>query len=196
MMAAPRVRIVHPLFDRLRELDKEVARKFPDALFPGLDSVGLRFDRNLDESRYSNSTPLNCRTFADTGGDGVHFSFLLMGNTIRESCPVVITVPCMVSSFVVGESLFDFLCLGAHRGYFALEQLAYEMELTLEVFTDPDWQPTKPWHDSVGLVLNEEKQRLLAFLRSELGLRPWSNVARFTELQERYAGSLELPSEE
>jgi hypothetical protein len=194
-MATPRVQIAHPLFDRLQDLDKEVARRFLDALFPGLWTVGLRLDRRLDESRYSTSTPLNCRTFANTGGDGVHFSFLVQEDTVHESSPVVVTVPCAAASLVAGEDLFDFLCLGAHRGYFALEQLAYETELTLEVFTDPNWQPTKPWHDSVGFVPNEEKRHLLAFLTRELGLRPWSSAARFAELQERFGGFLELPSE-
>src|SRR5262245_34005982 len=112
-MASPRVRMVHPLFERLRHLDQEVARQFSDPLFSGLWTVGLRFDRRLDESRYSSSTPLNCRTFANTGGDGVHFSFVVQEGMVRESSPVVVTVPCAGVSLVVGENLFDFLCLGA-----------------------------------------------------------------------------------
>ncbi len=96
---------------------------------------------------------------------------------------------------MVGKSLYDFLCLGSRRGYFALEQLAYDPELTLEAFTNPDWQPTKPWHHSAGLVPRPEDKRLLAFLKTELGLKPWSNGARFAELQERFAGFLQLPTD-
>jgi hypothetical protein len=190
------VRIDHPLFERLRQLDKEAEHRFPGRFDPGLGSLGLILDKRLDQSRYSFSTPLNCQTFAHTGGEGVHFSFLVQEGMISESSPIVVTVPAMGGrSFVVGENLFDFLCLGAHRGFFALEQLAYYPELTLEVFTNPKWQPTASWHGSVGFVPGEERKRLLAFLKTELGLRSWPNAGRFEVLQERYAGCLELPAE-
>jgi hypothetical protein len=196
-MAGHHVRVNHPLFERLRQLDKEAARRFPGRFDPGLGSLGLILDQKLDQSRYSFCTPLNCQTFAHTGGEGVHFSFRLQDGMVRESSPAVVTIPAMGGqNFVVGENLFDFLCLGVHRGFFALEQLAYYPELTLEVFTNPDWQSTESWHGSVGFVPGEEDRRLLAFLTSELGLRPWPNAARFALLQERYCGSLELPTEE
>ena len=193
-MAKQRVRVDHPLLRRLRRLKKEAARRFPDELFPGFERLGLRFDRKLDQSRYSDYTPLNCRTFADTGGDGVHFSLLVLDNLICNSSPVVLTVPPAGVSLVVGEDLFDFLCLGAHRGYFALEQLAYERELTLEAFTNPEWEPSASWHVSVGLVPGEAEKRLLEYLRNELGLQPWPNAERFEALQERYVGSIEFPT--
>jgi hypothetical protein len=198
-MASRSEHVDHPLLGRLRQLDKEAARRFPRPRHfdPGLGSLGLILDRQLDQSRYSYSTPLNCRTFAHTGGEGVHFSFLVEDGLVREGSPVVVTIPAVGGqNFAVGENLFDFLCLGVHRGYFALEQLAYHLELTLEVFTNPDWQPTESWHGSVGFVTGRESKRVLAFLTSELGLRPWPSPDRFTALQERYIGSLELPAQE
>jgi hypothetical protein len=78
----------------------------------------------------------------------------------------------------------------------SVEQLAYNLELTLEVFTNPKWQPTKPWHGSVGYIPSEENQRLLQLLRQEFELYPWSIAERFHDLQERFTGLLEHPSEE
>lgn len=67
-MPMPRVRIRHPLLDRLRELDEEAARRFPDRFDLGLGRLGLILDKQLDRSRYDGCTPRNCRTFANTGG--------------------------------------------------------------------------------------------------------------------------------
>jgi len=194
-MARQRVRINHPLFERLRQLDQEVARQFPDAMFPGVWTVGLRLDEKPDASRYTHHTPLNCRTFASTGGDGVHFSFLVRDGLVREESPVVLTVPCAAANLVVGENLFDFLSLGSRRGYFGLEQLAYAPKVAEEVYTNPDWQPSDRWHKSVGFVTDEAERGVLELLTSEFGLRPWPSPTRFAILQERYAESLELPAE-
>jgi len=196
-MGEQRVRVDHPLFERLRQLDLEAARRFPGRFDQGFGSLGLILDKKIDQSRYSFCTPVNCRTFARTGGEGVHFSFLVQDDLIRDSSPIVVTIPAMGGqSFVVGDNLFDFLCLGVHRGFFALEQLAYHQELTLAVFTRLEWEPTESWHRAVGFLPSKEDSRLLAFLKSELGLRPWSDAARFQGLQERRAGSLVLPGEQ
>jgi hypothetical protein len=189
-MAKTKVRVEHPLLDRLHRLNREAARRFPDPIY-GLWHLGLRLN-DLDKHRYPNWTPLNCRTFAFTGGEGVHFSFLVQQNLISENSPVIITIPPM-ESWVVGESLFDFLCLGRHRGYFALEQLAYHQEVTLKVYTEPDWQPSASWHDSVGYVVDDTRRQLLDWLASELNLSPWTSAARFHDLQERFRPLLELP---
>jgi hypothetical protein len=195
-MAKRRIRVDHTLLKRLRELDKEAALRFHDGVFPGFGSLGLILDKKLDDSRYD-CTPLNCQTFAHTGGEGVHFSFLVQDGFVRETSPIVVTVPQMpFQSFVVGENLFDFLCLGADRGFFALEQLAYNPALTLEVFTNSQWEPTDSSHWHVGYGLSEENKLLLEFLRNELRLQSWPSASRFQVLQEQYAGLLEQPDEE
>jgi hypothetical protein len=193
-MARQGVSVDHPLLERLRQLDREAAQRFPTVCDPGLGDVGFILDRELDDSRYPSCTPTNCRTFAHTGGNGVHFSLLVRHGAVRESSPVVVTVPGgFHQNLVAGESLFDFLCLGVHRGFFALEQLGYDPEFTLEVFTNPDWKPTDSWHHSVGYVPRHEERQLLA---DELGLRPWPSPDRFAVLQERYAGSFRVSAQE
>src|SRR5262249_50916448 len=146
---------------QLRELDTEVARRIPvsDHGSPGLGAIGLFPDRELDASRYDWCTPTNCKTFASTGGNGVHFSLLARGARFDGECPVVITNPGGGDgrSWVLGESLYEFLCLGTNRGYFGLEQLAYSTERTLRAYTDPAWQPSESWHASVGFIPGEHQ---------------------------------------
>src|SRR5436190_1511728 len=136
-------------------------------------------------------------TFASTGGNGVHFSLLARGGKMDGQSPVIMTNPGGGDgrSWIVGESLYDFLCLGANRGYFALEQLAYSPELTLRVYTDPSWQPSEGWHESVGFAPGEHERRVLEFLTERFGLRPWPSPERFDELQARFGGQLEFPPE-
>ena len=181
----------------LREFDVEAARRFPlpDSYLPGLGALGLIMDRNFDGSRCDWCTPTNCRTFACTGGNGVHFSLLVRDGRVDGQCSVVITNPGGGDgrSWIVGENLFDFLCLGTNRGYFALEQLAYSPELTLRVYTDKAWQPSEDWHESVGFVPDGFQRRVLEFLSERFGLRPWPGPERFEELQEGFGSQLELP---
>lgn len=183
-MAKFRVRTTHPLFKRLRQFDREI----------GVWAVGLRLNKKLDELRYSESTPRNCKTFGDTGGDGVHFSFLVQNGKIGEHSPVVMTVPCAAANIVVGENLLDFLCLSSRRGCFGLEQLAYaQRKVAVEAFTNPNWKPTEKWHRSVGFAPGKEERHVLALVAKEFGLQPWRSRARFAVLRKRYAALLELP---
>jgi len=189
----PRVFCNHPLLDKLRRLDREARRRFP-APFPldaGLGALGMIRYRGLRHRNYP-CTPLNCWTFAPTGGDGVHFSLLALDRSVNERSPVVMTSPTVfhAPNLIVGESLFDFLCLGTHRGYFSLMGLAYggEREQTLRACTDPSSQLSdEPEWDA-------HKQRLLALLVKRFGLRPWTDLERFEQVQEQYSGMLELPA--
>lgn len=183
--------------DDLRAIDAEARKRFqlPYRWDPGVGSLGLILNKKLDDYRYELCTPTNCKTFAATGGDGVHYSLLVADGRINEQSPVVITNPGGGDSrsWIVGENLFDFLCLGYYRGYFALEQLAYYPDLTLEVYTNPNWKPSESWHDSVGYVVAEEKQPVLDLLISRFSLRPWTSVEHFHDLQKEYGALLKLP---
>jgi hypothetical protein len=194
-MADPRIRVQHLLLTTLRSLDKEAATRFtcPLSCPPGFGSIGLILNSRLDQSRYSFCTPLNCRTFAGTGGDGTHFSLLILDGQITKQSPVVMTLPPVGQTVVVGASLFDFLCLGCHRGYFALEQLVYNLDLSLEVYTNPDWGPSEKWHYSVGFVPDKFGRQLLRFLTESLGLESWDSLNQFRELQERFGPLLVIP---
>jgi hypothetical protein len=77
---------------------------------------------------------------------------LALDGSIRERSPVVITIPAAFpgQNLIVGESLFDFLCLGTYRGYFCPGELAYDPELTLRARTDPSWKPSEDRHYELG----------------------------------------------
>jgi hypothetical protein len=210
-MKRPDFSVRHPLLAKLRQADRKAACQFPSTFDSGMGCVGLKMHNRLDMGRYDWFTPGNCITFAHTGGDGTHFSLLLQDGSVTEQSPVVLSVP--ASGFlncVIGENLHDFLCLGCHRGFFALEQLAYHWELTAEVYTNPDWKPTESWHHSVGYCLGEnyrtafvagegavtvEAPQVLDYLAKEFTLRQWADPSRFKMLQERYEKCLADPDE-
>ena len=82
-------------------------------------------------------TPLNTILFAQTGGDGVHFSYLEIGLEINL---IIITVPCawgkQPNSYnrVIAETFDEFLGLGFFKGWFYLDGYFYDPDLTLEEY--------------------------------------------------------------
>ena len=144
--------------------------------------IGLFLERDLQNHEYD-LTPLNSVAFATTGGDGVHYNFLCLDDEVTEDAPIVMTVPCAwddKANVIVGENLYEFLCLGCQIGYFSLEQLVYQPEETLPALQNP--QP-----------VSERDEHLLALLRNELSLRPWQNVEkRLEELNSKYLPLLKM----
>ena len=185
--------INHPIWDKLRALDKLAARRFPCDCDQGFGSLGLILHVELGQYEYW-CTPTNALSFASTGGNGVHFSFLVQGGKVTEASPIVITVPCTYDhpNFIVGESLFDFLCLGYHRGYFALENLPADK--CFDAYASDEWQPKEDWEYAVGFGVSEHQRKLLDFLVAKLGLSPWTDLKRkFQRLQTQYMPLLEIP---
>ena len=78
------------------------------------------------QSGYYWCTPKNALTFARTGGDGVHYSYLAMSGLPEGIVPIVMTMPAVARNFVVAESFDEFLGVGYRVGWFALEQIAYQ----------------------------------------------------------------------
>ena len=195
------VLIQHPLLDALREFDVEAALRFPSDYDNGLGQMGLLLCPKL-ENRGSWCTPKNSLTFASTGGDGVHFGFIVRDDKIAEDSPVIVTVPGNFegpefANHVVADSLRNFLRFGLYRGYFALEQLAYRRDLTLEAYSSPDWQPTEDWHYSVGYYLDQDEQRVRDFLVERFNLTPLSyTVPEFDALQDKYKPLLDYPADD
>ena len=69
---------------------------------------GLFLERPLVRYEYF-CTPLNSLTFASTGGDGVHYGFLLFDDVAYDELPVIMTVPMSDRrNIVVAESLKEF----------------------------------------------------------------------------------------
>lgn len=156
--------------------------------------VGLAlFDtlRDTAEDGYDWCTPLNCRVFANTGSGGTHFSFLAVNNVVSDSSPVVATLPSDLGcSVVLGEDLFEFLCLGCLRGFYGLEQINTDLNA---YFNCSDFEPTE--RDArYGFETNPVKEAILENLRTQLGLLPWRNVAeRLSQLESQYVPLLEYP---
>jgi hypothetical protein len=148
-------------------------------------------------------TPINTLAFAHTGGEGVHFSFLVDEGKITEHSPIVITIPSPGDqpNYIGGASLFDFLCLGFHRGYFALETA--NTNRFFEAYSSGKWPLSQvegrppDWDWAVGYGVNEHQRQLLDFLIAELGLSPWNDLRRkFQQLQKRYLPLLKMPEDE
>jgi hypothetical protein len=165
------------------------------------DPIGLMLIRPLRTMVYD-STPINSSTFAQTGGDGVHFNLVFLDGKVSEDSPVVMTVP--MNSFqenlIVGENLLEFLCLGEQLGYFFLEQLVYDETRTIEWLQ----QPKKFISQEYGVNPSgsfppesfREQERLLSILRESFELKPWSNLkSRLDELQSKFMGMLEFHTE-
>lgn len=152
------------------------------------EPIGLWLLRTDDQDRYS-STPVNSFTFARTGGDGVHYGLLLMDGEVTDESPVVMTVPCMPEegNLIVGENLWDFLRLGCRHGYFDIEQLLYQSEVTVRILED---------RAPVGEIRPEERA-LLDLLTTTFSLTPWEGVGeRLEELNRRFMSSVQLPPDE
>ena len=185
--------VIHRLLSKLYELDKEAARELPRKGDQGLGGIGLILSPKLANGGY-HCTPTNSCTFANTGG-GVHFSFLGEVREISDASPVVVTIPSADNpNFIVGENLYDFLCFGMFRGFFALEQLGYRFEETFTAYTDPNWQPSESRHEWVGLSNDDRKQGLLRLLAKRFGLVPWRDpTTKFERLQQTYLRQLIVP---
>jgi hypothetical protein len=136
------IEVNHPLLGELREVAAEAKVRFKSPWGDGnLIDLGLGVSDKLSYSCYDWCSPINCATFASTGVDGTHFSFLTVDGGIVADSPVVMTTPAnMGRSVVVGDNLFDFLCLGSRCGY-ALDRLAGSRRSGLENLIDAGWYP-------------------------------------------------------
>ncbi|MCU0547862.1 MAG: hypothetical protein MUC48_00810 [Leptolyngbya sp. Prado105] len=149
--------------------------------------IGLRLEIPEKPWEYY-CTPVNVKTFASTGCDGVHYSFLEL--IPSSELPVVMTVPANYGNpnpnVIISENLHEFLCLGSKASYIVLEELSYENgELnSLKSSTYADF-------------LSNEQIDLLNILNSEFSLRPWSVLEeRMNYLQSKYLDLLQLRDQE
>ncbi|MBC7876642.1 MAG: hypothetical protein H7Y59_05665 [Anaerolineales bacterium] len=169
---------------RLWEIANEesnISGKEPDFVF---DPVGLILVEPLTQIIYE-STPSNSVCFAQTGGDGVHFSLLEIKGINTENSPVVMTVPMNFENenIIVGENLLDFLSLGCQAGYFFLEQFSYNWNKTVLFYGDSN---NYFKDDAIG-------KRLITLLINEFNLQPWNNIdGRLQQLQTKYKPMLEF----
>lgn len=111
----------------------EIKKDFPNLHF---DYAGIIPEQN-ENARYD-SSPINTRVFARTGGDGVHYSILEISENIQ---PVVMTVPMNFGdsmndyNLIIGENLNEFLSIGYYNGWFPIEQLCYDNKWAIEFYS-------------------------------------------------------------
>jgi hypothetical protein len=155
--------------------DAIAAERGQDARWMFID-LGLALQRPLKRWDYF-CTPHNSLTLASTGGDGVHFGLLQIGETPSGRQPIVMTVPMnLVHNFILAESLDEFLGLGYHHGWFALDQVAYQPSRVEERFGEEE-DPER-WPEDAGV---------LARLRRLAGFTPVRlSMTRIAELQAKY----------
>jgi hypothetical protein len=68
-------------------------------------------------------------TFATTGCDSVHYSYLVDERLPDSVCPIVMTLPCVNElSWVIAENFQEFFDYGYYTGWLEPEQLYYEDE--------------------------------------------------------------------
>ena len=150
----------------------DVLKRHPEASEP----LGLFLTPELKPSGYD-ATPSCCRTFARTGGDGVHFS---LAELDEIGTPGIMTVPMNFDApnMVVGHDLRDFLALGLRTGYFVLEKLVYNQKSALSDLTG-------------GFDIEEPARAALEEIRETFFLVPWPNVrARLDALRVEHAWAL------
>ncbi len=168
----------------LQRLHKLAAQRFPhEYLDEGLGAVGLFLHDPPENAGYS-QTPVNSVTFAGAGVDGIHFGCVTDSSTIDPQSAVVVTIPMAFDqpNYIIGESLYDFLCLGCRHGYSGVANLHLNQKQTLEAFS----APPAGWFD-------DRAPQILELLTDELSLEPWPNVEEhFHDLQTRFMPSLKL----
>lgn len=141
------------------------------------DPIGLILHGKVERASYW-CTPKNSITFASTGGDGVHYGLLDVGQGYVDESPVVMTVPmCDNPNTIVGSDLLDFLALGCRQGYFSLEQLIYQREAMLAVLDSGQYD----------VEAEENEIQHLETISRRFSLRPWKDHAiRLHELEREY----------
>ncbi|MDR2875325.1 MAG: hypothetical protein LBV44_05290 [Methylobacillus sp.] len=148
-----------------------------------LESIGLILERPPSNGGYPD-TPVNSVAFAYTGGDGVHYSWLVLPDRPVDLSPIVMTVPMGdTPNVIVGESFHDFLCLGSRSGYFSLEQISYQPEEAINALASQDFDPE----------IGDTERDFLQRLAKEFNLAPWSAPnQRLTVLREKYLPLLDI----
>ena len=169
------------IFDELLAVNEEIGRRFESPYewtTPNLIAVGLGLCQPAKSGGYYCS-PENSRMFAWTGGDGIHYSFVVLPHLPIKEGPVVATYPADpdTNNVVVGESLFEFLCLGCRCGY---EMVPYGNGM-------PPYSDAHGATDDREVAFARFQQQILDFLVHRLDLKPWvDEPRRLDELRRRY----------
>ncbi|MFO0882749.1 MAG: hypothetical protein U0894_00935 [Pirellulales bacterium] len=170
----------------LRRVHILTSQRFPhEYLDEGLGAIGL-FLHDPPKNAGYRLTPANSVTFASIGVDGIHFGSITDGDVIDPMSPVVITIPMAFEApnYIVGQSLYDFLCLGCRHGYSNLGNLHLNFEATIDYYQNPP----NDFYD-------ERSSDILQCMTDELSLASWPDVrGHFDDLQSRLMPMLRMPA--
>jgi hypothetical protein len=168
----------------LRGVHELAARQFPhEYLDEGLGAIGLFLHDPAKNAGYP-QTPSNSITFASIGGDGIHFGLITEAGGIEPMSPVVMTIPMAFENpnYIVGSSLYDFLCLGCQHGFSNLGNLHLSFDETIQYYQN------RP-----GDFYDERSPGILKTMSEALSLKPWSQVREhFVDLQNRFMPLVKL----
>jgi hypothetical protein len=185
-----------PSFQKLWQLANREAKSKdhdPQDIF-GDVGLFLTYPPLHDSPYLYDCTPSNSSTFGSTGGDGVHFSFLHLNDSLHQNVPVVMTVPTNYSAeknWVLGADLLEFLVLGCQVGFFVLEQIAYTRTRMNES------QKRYPINFSDFEPVSSEDRVLLDVIAKEFSLSPWTRLTeRLDELEREFHRLIQLKLED
>jgi hypothetical protein len=173
----------HADLQRLWRLADETPRAKGTPRDGVFEPIGLILSRPLQRATYR-STPANTLAFAWTGGDGVHFNFVLRDGRVAEDSPILMSVPASFDApnVIVGRDLRDFLALGVGRGFFSLERLVYDPKSFLDDYPASEEE------------LDELQRDQLRLLRAAFAVEPWSDAKGRLEELEPLVRLLEPPA--
>jgi len=172
--------------DRLWRLTGQNRVTFKETQTLYFDAIGLILLKDIQNFGYW-CTPTNTLTFATTGGDGVHFSFLSDDEAVDDNCPIVMTIPnADMPNMIVGENLLDFLSLGYRCGFFNLEQIVYNFKKQVALLDTKEYPKD----------MEAKEIELLKTIENEFLLKPWDNhISRLHQLRQKYIHDLKYSSE-
>jgi len=180
--------------DQLWNFAQKIERRELDCYRSGaLDPIGLLLHPTPLLNEYP--SPYNGFQFGGTGGDAVSFSYLEQGDTDYGESPIIMSVPCAdIREVIVGENLFDFLCLGSDLGFFFLEEYAYSPDKFLKHYGEPKaaWKEEEDYERQHNPTYPDDghlsgKKEILRLLRDEFSLEPWRDLEkRIAKLQDDY----------
>jgi hypothetical protein len=168
------------IYDAAAKVGRDLQRS-PEAVF---DPCGLIL-QIPPIATFSWCTPDVAMTFASTGGDSVHYSYLNVPGADAKIIPIVMTLPANDEhNFVVAEGFEEFLGLGFHVGWFALEQVVYEPEAAVAYFRQHD--PDEPPYKTIRMKA----------IRQELKIHHVPlDIERLAGLTKKYSSYLVVPDE-
>ena len=174
-------------FSDLWRVHELVAERFPhEYLDVGLGAIGLFLNDPPKNAGY-HCTPTNSLTIAGLGVDGIHIGSVTDARQIDPLAPIVLTVPMAIDqpNFIVGQSLYDFLCLGCLNGYTNLSNLHTHFGDTMAYYQARD-----------DKYFDERVPGILQTLAAELSLKPWCDVQQhFDYLQSQFMHLLRIPED-